>query len=75
MAKLPKEENKVNIENNDNKENINDKENLNNFNFNIKMYSGNSENKYQELKKLYFSSNKFDFLSLKNKYMKHQIIL
>lgn len=65
-----KEENKINIENNDNKENINDKENLNNFNFNIKMYSGNSENKYQELKKLYFSSNKFDFLSLKNKYMK-----
>ena len=65
-----KEENKINIENNDNKENINDKENLNNFNFTIKMYSGNSENKYQELKKLYFSSNKFDFLSLKNKYMK-----
>ena len=67
-----KEENKINIENNDNKENINDKENLNNFNFNIKMYSGNSENKYQELKKLYFSCNKFDFTPLNRNFNKYK---
>ena len=56
--------NKVNIDNNK------DKDNFINFNFDIKMQSGNSENKYQELKKLYFSGNKFDFTSLHKKNVK-----
>ena len=63
-----KEENKIEFKNN-NKEN-NDKDNFINFNFDIKMQSGNSENKYQELKKLYFSGNKFDFTSLHKKNVK-----
>ena len=63
-----KEENKIEFKNN-NKEN-NDKDNFINFNFDIKMQSGNSENKYQELKKLYFSGNKFDFTSLRKKNVK-----
>ena len=63
-----KEENKIEFKNN-NKEN-NDKDNFINFNFDIKMQSGNSENKYQELKKLYFSGNKFDFTSLHKKIVK-----
>ena len=63
-----KEENKSEFKNN-NKEN-NDKDNFINFNFDIKMQSGNSENKYQELKKLYFSGNKFDFTSLHKKNVK-----
>lgn len=63
-----KEENKIEFKNN-NKEN-NDKDNFINFNFDIKMQSGNSENKYQELKKLYFSENKFDFTSLHKKNVK-----
>ena len=37
---------------------------LNLFKFQVNKPSGNSENKYQELKKLYFN-NKFDFTSLK----------
>ena len=63
-----KEEIKIEFKNN-NKEN-NDKDNFINFNFDIKMQSGNSENKYQELKKLYFSGNKFDFTSLHKKNVK-----
>ena len=57
------EENFVNLNNNKN-----DKENFINFNFDIKMQNGSSENKYQELKKLYFYDNKFDFDSMPKKY-------
>ena len=51
--------------------NDNEKDNFINFDFNIKLSKGNSENKYQELKKLYFSKNKFDFTSLKKKQTKN----
>ena len=63
-----------NYENENNKENINDinnKENWLNMNFNINIKNGASENKFQELKKLYFSKNKFDFSNViknNNKY-------
>lgn len=56
--------NKVNIDNNK------DKDNFINFNFELKKESGNSENKYQELKKLYFSCNKFDFTPTNKKIVK-----
>ena len=59
--------NEDNVDNN--KENYN-KDNLINFNFNVNKPTGSSENKYQELKKLYFSNNKFDFTSIKKKSMK-----
>ena len=69
-----KEENKleyksykdINEENNVNINSNNDKENF--INFDIKMQNGNSENKYQELKKLYFYNNKFDFALMPKKY-------
>ena len=54
-----------------NKENYN-KNNFINFNFNVDKPTGSSENKYQELKKLYFCNNKFDFTSLKKKSMKNK---
>ena len=56
--------NKENIDNNK------DKDNFINFNFELKKESGNSENKYQELKKLYFSCNKFDFTPTNKKIVK-----
>ena len=69
-----KEENKIEFKNDkSNKENIDnnkDKDNFINFNFELKKESGNSENKYQELKKLYFSCNKFDFTPTNKKIVK-----
>ena len=69
-----KEEKKVEFKNDkNNKLNIDknkDKINFINFNFELKKESGNSENKYQELKKLYFSCNKFDFTPTNKKIVK-----
>ena len=73
-TKKNKEENKLEYKynkdiNEERNENINnDKDNLINFNFDIKMQRGDSENKYQELKNLYFYNNKFDFSSMYKKY-------
>ena len=63
-------ENKNNDINNIN--NNNAKDNLINFNFELKLQNGSSENKYQELKKLYFSSNKFDFTPSNNNFSKEK---
>ena len=52
---------------------VNDRDNFINFNFHITKSKGSSENKYQELKKLYFANNKFDFISLKKKNTKDDI--
>ena len=69
-----KEEKKVEFKNDkNNKVNIDknkEKENFININFELKKESGNSENKYQELKKLYFSCNKFDFTPTNKKIVK-----
>ena len=53
-------------ENNKDNNNLNNKDNWLNMNFNVKIKKGNSENKFQELKKLYFATNKFDFSTIKN---------
>ena len=75
--KKEKEENKVDFkymkDNMENIDNDNEKDKFINFDFNFKLPSGNSENKYQELKKLYFSKNKFEFNSIKKKYRKDDI--
>ena len=67
LNKLKKNEEKKNIINNNNNQ---DEQNLLNFNFNLKKYSNNSENKYQEIKNLYNSVNKFNFSLKNNKYWK-----
>ena len=65
--------NKENKENNDiNNNNAKDKDNFINFNFELKLQNGSSENKYQELKKLYFSCNKFDFTPLNRNFNKYK---
>ena len=57
--------NKENKENNDiSINNKNEKDNFINFNFELKLQNGYNENKYQDLKRLYFSCNKFDFTPL-----------
>jgi len=70
ITKKNNEENKIeyNIykENSDNKKKNDDNNNFIDFKFNISKPSGDSENRYQELKKLYYN-NKFDFIPLKNK--------
>ena len=59
-----------NTENNNIENDVKNKDKSLNFNFNIKTKIGSSENKYQEIKKLYFSKNKFDFSSVRiNKYL------
>ena len=74
-TKKANEEDKIDFKNEDDiKENkANDKDNFINFNFHFNKPSGSSENKYQELKKLYFANNKFDFISLKRKNMREKI--
>jgi hypothetical protein len=67
LNKLKKNEEKKNIINDNNNQ---DEQNLLNFNFNLKKYSNNSENKYQEIKNLYNSVNKFNFSLKNNKYWK-----
>ena len=67
LNKLKKNEQKKNIINDNNNQ---DEQNLLNFNFNLKKYSNNSENKYQEIKNLYNSVNKFNFSLKNNKYWK-----
>ena len=67
LNKLKKNEEKKNIINANNNQ---DEQNLLNFNFNLKKYSNNSENKYQEIKNLYNSVNKFNFSLKNNKYWK-----
>ena len=65
LNKLKKNEEKKNIINDNNNQ---DEQNL--LNFNLKKYSNNSENKYQEIKNLYNSVNKFNFSLKNNKYWK-----
>ena len=67
LNKLKKNKEKKNIINDNNNQ---DEQNLLNFNFNLKKYSNNSENKYQEIKNLYNSVNKFNFSLKNNKYWK-----
>ena len=67
LNKLKKNEEKKNIINDNNNQ---DEQNLLNFNFNLKKYSNNSENKYQEIKNLYNSVNKFNFSLKNNKHRK-----
>ena len=67
LNKLKKNEEKKNIINDNNNQ---DEHNLLNYNFNLKKYSNNSENKYQEIKNLYNSVNKFNFSLKNNKYWK-----
>ena len=69
LNKLKKNEEKKNIINDNNNQ---DEQNLLNFNFNLKKYSNNSENKYQEIKNLYNSVNKFNFSLKNNKYWKDE---